>query len=141
MKQSARKRVSLTKLTLARIKYIREHYFQFAAYSIRKRRDLLNVDCLHRDTMIIEASVEAFFNAMCKVLEVSPEETDKLAVAEYANKQSISDEYLEKLSGFVELEYDTKKKESITPEDRKKAVDEYMSRKNQDISDEWGEEQ
>lgn len=139
MKQSARKRVSLTKLTLARIKYIREHYFQFASYPIKKRRDVSNVECLHKDTMIIEASVEAFFKAMCKVLELSPEEADKMAIAEYANQQIVSDEYLEKLSGFIELEYDTKKQGAITPEDRMKAVEEYRNKKNQEISDEWGD--
>lgn len=129
--------MSITKLTLARIKYIREHYFQFVSHEIGKRKDIQNVDCMNKDTLVIEVGVELLFKAICKMKEISPEETDKIAIEEYATKRPIADAYIDKLSDFVELEYATKQQQAITPEDRRKAVEEYRSRKNQEISDEW----
>ena len=139
MKPSARKRVSFTKLSLARIKYIREHYLQFATHQLKNRRDMPSIESMHQDTVILEACVEVFFKAMCKVLELPPEEADKIAIAEYSSQRIVSDEYLDKLTSFVELEYNDRKMEAITPSDRMKAVAEYRGKK-QEISDEWGEE-
>lgn len=139
MKPSARKRVSFTKLSLARIKYIREHYLQFATHQLKNRRDMPSIESMHQDTVILEACVEVFFKAMCKVLELPPEEADKIAIAEYSSQRIVSDEFLDKLTSFVELEYNDRKIEAITPSERMKAVAEYKDRKRE-ISDEWGEE-
>ena len=139
MKQSVRKRISMTKLTLARIKYIREHSFHFASYAIGKRKDIHSTDCMHKDTMVIEAAIEAFFKAICRAEDKDIEETDKIAIDEYSMKRAYEDEYLEKLTDFVELETVTREQSSVTPEDRMKEVEEY--RRTKEISDEWDEEQ
>lgn len=140
MKQSVRKKMSLTKLTLARVRYIREHYIQFAAQPIRTRKDISNKTTMNRDTMVVEAGIEAFFKAICKAMDIPPEEADKAAIEEYARQQLEADRYVDRLTDFVELEYSTERRKNITPEDRKKAVDEYLSEKrNKEISDEWNE--
>lgn len=139
MKQSARKKISITKLTLARMRYIREHHFPFVAHSMGNRRDLTNPNAMHKDTMILEMGIEVLFNAICNALGLSSLETDKIAIAEYAMQQAPNDKYVESLENFVKLEYDIKQRQEITLEDRKKAVEEYRSKKNQEISDEWEE--
>ena len=139
MKQSMRKKMSITKLTLARTKYIREHFFPFVAYEMGKRKDIINAESMNPDTMIFEVGVEVLFKAICKMEGKVPEEVDQAAINEYAAKQPVDDAYVEKLSKFVELEYAAKKQDAITPEDRKKAVEAYRNKKNQEISKEWDE--
>lgn len=131
--------MSITKLTMARLAYIREHYYEFAAHQMRKRRDLVNPEAMHKDTVIVEAGVEVLFNAICKIHELSPEETTAIAIEEYATEQIFDDKFLDKLGDFVELEYEASKMANVTPSDRMKAVAEYRNKK-QEISDEWGEE-
>ncbi|NLB81316.1 MAG: hypothetical protein GX800_06855 [Clostridiaceae bacterium] len=138
-RQSVRKKMSITKLTMARLSYIREHYYEFAAYQMRKRRDLVNPEAMHKDTVIVEAGVEVLFNAICKMNELSPEETTAIAIKEYSTEQIFDDKFLDKLGDFVELEYEANKMANITPSDRMKAVAEYRNKK-QEISDEWDEE-
>ena len=141
MKQSMRKKMSITKLTLARMKYIRKHYFQFVASHIASRRDILNVENMHPDTKIVEVGVEVLFKAICNAMEILPEEADKLAIEEYSIQRSVPDKYVDRLADLVELEYDTEKREGVTLEERQKAVEEYRSRRNMEISSEWDEEE
>ena len=79
------------------------------------------------------------FNAICKMNELSPEETTAIAIKEYSTEQIFDDKFLDKLGDFVELEYEANKMANITPSDRMKAVAEYRNKK-QEISDEWDEE-
>lgn len=137
MKQSVRKKVSITKLTLARIKYICEHHFCFVSYSMGKRKDIVNANCMHKDTMAIEVGIETLFKAICRLEEIPPEEADKEAIRQYAVSRTRDDRYVAKLADYVELEYEKRELESVTPEDRKKAVEEYRIKKNKEISDEW----
>lgn len=136
--------MSITKLNLARIQYIREHYYPFISHQIGKRTDIVNANVMGKDTAIIETGLELLFRAICKMENLSPEETDKIAISEYANVKTYDDEYLDKLSDFAEFEYNVKKKEAITPMDRKLAVEQRRKEKygeSQEISDEWGKEE
>lgn len=139
MRQSVRKKMSVTKLTMARVKYIREHFFQFVTSQIARRQDILVSENMHSDTMVFEVGVEVLFKAICNALELSPEETDIKAVEEYSVSRDLPEEFVEKLSGFVELCHETEKRSGVTLEDRKKAIEELRAKRSQEISDEWDE--
>lgn len=141
MKQSVRKKMSITKLTLARMKYIREHHFQFIASHIANRRDILNLENMHPETKIVEVGIEVLFQAICNAMELSPEEGDKLAIEEYSMQQPMPDKYVDRLADLVELEFDAEKRGGVTLEERQKAVEEYRSKRNMAISNEWDEEE
>lgn len=139
MKQSMRKKMSITKLTLARMKYIREHYFHFVVGHMAKRNDVLNLANMHPDTKIVEVGVEVLFKAICAAMELSPEETDKQAIAEYSMQTTAPDKFVDRLSEFVDIGIESERRGGTTLEERKKAVEEYRSKKNQEISNEWDE--
>lgn len=139
MRQSVRKKMSVTKLTMARVKYIREHFFQFVTSQIARRQDILVSENMHSDTMVFEVGVEVLFKAICNALELSPEETDIKAVEEYSVSRDLPEEFVEKLSSFVELCHETEKRSNVTLEDRKKAIEELRAKRSQEISDEWDE--
>lgn len=139
MKRSVRKKMSVTNLTMARVKYIRYHYFQFVSTYTEKRQDIANTESMNKDTMVFEVGIEVLFRAICKAMEVPIEEADKLAIDEYSAERELPENFTEQLLSFVELEHDMNKKASITLEDRQKAVAAYRAKKNQEISDEWDE--
>lgn len=141
MKQSVRKRMSITKLSLARIRYIREHYFQFISENMKQRKDITRTDAMHKDTMVVEVGIEVLFKAICNAMEVSPEEADILAIEEYSMKTTVPDKFATELANFVELEQQAEKRAGVTLEERKRAVEEYRSKRNIEISNEWDEQE
>ncbi|NLM72405.1 MAG: hypothetical protein GX181_10675 [Synergistaceae bacterium] len=141
MKSTVRKKISVTNLTMARTKYIRENYFPLVSNYIRRRRDIPSPESMYPDTMIFEVGVEVLFRAICDAEEIAVEEADQIAIKQYSEQRLFPDELVDRLVNHVELAHEVDRRSSITLEDRTKALEEFRAKRNQEISDEWDEEE